>query len=203
MTSTDLSLAEWQAECRWALPRWQTLFVGTSLFVACGFWLAVRTLGSLPYWTTDYDRGRYIEISRAIDADPRQLVDRRFDEVSRTLRLEDVPWDDVALQSEPGSVRLYHFRGFSLEIMLGRYPPEITPDDKAPWSISVEELNRRGVLWTAHQPPWLQIDGIADRKERMRRFWRDVEESCKRINAEMERKRRGVDQGADDPGPDR
>lgn len=177
------------------------------LVVACGVGLDLWRTGLPLSWTADDDRGRYAEIRSAIDADPRQLVNRRFDEVVRTLRLEDVPWDDVALQQLPGTVRLYHSRSFSLEISLGSRPPGITPECQGRWAASPEELNRHGVLWTTSQAPRLRIDGVGDRKERMRRFWRDVEESCKRINAEMERKRGNCDQGAADqadPGsPDR
>ena len=47
-----------------------------------------------------------------------------------------------------------------------------------------------GVLWLAYQYPFVRIDGIRDGKERMRRYWKIVEEECERINAEMERKRK-------------
>jgi hypothetical protein len=199
MTSADLSLAEPKAERRWFPFLWRTLFVVTLVFVECGIGLALLNPRLPLSWTADYDRGRYAEIRRAIDSDPRQLGSRPFDEVSRKLRLEEVPWDDVSLQELPGTVRLYHFRGFSLQINVGRLPPGITPDDigKVRWTDSIEELNRHGVLWTGQQAPWLRIDSVGDRKERMRRFWRDAEEGCKRINAEMERKRRGDAGGTD------
>jgi hypothetical protein len=62
------------------------------------------------------------------------------------------------------------------------------------------------VLWLAHQYPFVRIDGVSDRKERMRRFWKVVEEECERINAEMERERqrngRGADGKADSQSPD-
>jgi hypothetical protein len=48
------------------------------------------------------------------------------------------------------------------------------------------------VLWIASQLPFPSFDGIGDRKERMRRLWKDVEEQCERINAEMRRRRGGL-----------
>jgi hypothetical protein len=169
----------------------------TSLVLACGVGLAVWIVGMPRSWTVDYDRARYYEIRRAIDADPRHLLGRPFDEASRRLRLEDVPWDDIAFQSEPGSVRLYHFRGFSLVVTLRSLPAGIPPDRQGPWAPTDEELSRPRVLWLAHQYPVLQIDGVGDRKERMRRLWKLVEEECERINAEMQRKRRTNDRGAE------
>jgi hypothetical protein len=103
-------------------------------------------------------------------------------------------------------VRRYHFRGFALDVTLQRLPPGITPDNKTPWTASGEELDRHGVLWLAHQYPVVRIDGVSDREERMRRFWKEVEEECERINAEMERQRqwngRGADGGTDPQSPD-
>src|SRR5262249_52428842 len=146
------------------------LFVLTFLFIACVVGLALMTLGLPLSRTADYDRGRYREIRRAIDADPQQLLGKPFDEISRKLRLEDVPWDDIAVQQEPGMVRRYHFRGFALDVTLQRLPPGITPESKTPWTASGEELDRHGVLWLAHQYPVVRIDGVSDREERMRRF---------------------------------
>jgi hypothetical protein len=86
-------------------------------------------------------------------------------------------------------VRAYHFRGFALYVTLRRLPPGIAPDDKTPWTSSGEELERHGVLWLAHQYPCVKIDGISDGKGRMKQFWKQVEEDCQRINAEMQQKR--------------
>jgi hypothetical protein len=160
----------------------------TSLFVACGIGLAVWIVGLPLSWTADYDRVRYAEIRRAIDADPQHLLGQPFDEVSRRLRLEDVPWADIAIQQASDMVRLYHFRCFSLEVTLECLPAGIPPGRRGPWAPTDEELRRPGVLWLAHQYPSLRIDGVGDRKERMRRFWKHVEEECERINAEMQRK---------------
>jgi hypothetical protein len=103
-------------------------------------------------------------------------------------------------------VRRYHFRGFALDVTLQRLPPGITPESKTPWTADHEELVRHGVLWLAHQYPVVRIDGVSDREERMRRFWKEVEEECERINAEMQRQRqrngRGADSRTDPQGPD-
>ena len=197
MTPTDLQPAQPKAERRWSPVGWRKLFVFTVLFVACGIGLALWSLGLPLSWTADYDRERHAEIRGAIDADPQHLLGKPFDEVSRKLRLEDVPWDDIALQREPGMVRLYHFRGFSLDVTLERLPAGITPDRKTPWTATGEDLDRHGVLWLAHQYPSVRVDGVGDRKERMRRFWKVVEEECERINAEMERERQGNGRAAD------
>jgi hypothetical protein len=176
------------------------VFVFTLLFVACGIGLALWSLGLLGLpaeWTADYDGERYTEIRRAIDADPQHLLGKPFDEISRKLRLEDVPRDDAAVQQEPGMFRIYHFRGFALYVTLERLPAGITPGRRTPWTSTGEELERHGVLWLAHQYPFVRVDGISDGKERMRRFWKAVEEECARINADMERQRQGNSRGAD------
>ncbi len=202
MISTDLQLAQPKAGRRWPRLGCCRLSVLTLLVIACGIGLALWSLGLPLSWTADYDRGRYAEIRWTINTDPQHLLAKPFEEVSRRLRLEDVPWDDISLQELPGTVRLYHFRGFALEVTLRRLPAGITPDSTARWTASVEELDRHGVLWLAHQYPVVRIDGVGDRNERMRRFWKEVEEQCERINAEMQRRRRdggGAGNNADSP----
>jgi hypothetical protein len=210
MNSTKLALARPKAErgrARFRGRRWlvvASLVVGSPV-VACGIGLAVWQPGLLLSWTVDGDRARYREISRAIDADPRHLLGKPFEEVSRQLRLEDVPWDDVAIQREAGMARLYHFRGFALSVTLERLPPGITPGSAVRWKATGEELDRHGVLWLAHYDPFVMIDGLSDRNERMRRQWEAVEEQGKRFEAEMARQRnvRGGHDYVDSPSPDR
>jgi hypothetical protein len=141
-------------------------------------------------WTADYDGKRYTQIRRAIDADPKHLLGKSLDEISRKLRLEDVPWDDAACQQEPGMYRIYHFRGFALHVTLERLPAGMTPDSRTPWTSTGNELERHGVFWLAHQYPCLKIDGISDGKERMKRYWKAIAEECERINAEMQKRGR-------------
>jgi hypothetical protein len=169
---------------------WRNVLVLTVLFVACGFGLALWSLGFPVSWTADYDGKRYTQIRRAIDADPQHLLGKSFDEISRKLRLEDVPWDDAAVQQEPGMYRIYHFRGFALHVTLECLPAGITPNSRAPWTSTGEELERHGVLWLAHQYPCITIDGISDGKERMKRYWKAIDEACERINAEMRKRGR-------------
>jgi hypothetical protein len=76
-----------------------------------------------------------------------------------------------------------------------RFPPGITPDSQTPWTVSGEELNRHGVLWIANQYPCVKIDGIIDRKERMKRFWKTVEEEC----GHRDGNRDAISIGADPP----
>lgn len=188
MTGADLVLVQPNTGHRWSPFGWRGSLVLTPLVLACGVGFALWIVGLPLSWTADYDRARYAEIRRAIDADSQHLLGQPFDEVSRRLRLEDVPWDDVTFQ-EPCTVRLYHFRGFSLVVTVTSLPAGIPPARKGPWAPTDEELSRPSVLWLAYQYPALQIDGIGDRKERMRRIWKRVEEECARINAEMQRKR--------------
>jgi hypothetical protein len=206
MTLAELQLPQPTAGPGWSLFPWRRWIAFPLLLAACGISLTFWSQGLPLSWTADYDRARYVGIRRAIDADPHHLLGRRFDEVSRNLRLEEVPWDDVAIQQASGMVRLYHFRGFSLMVTLDSLPAGITPGGQTPWTGFGEESDRRVVLWLAHQEPALWIDGISTREERMRQYQKHLEEVCARINAEMERQRkigRGADGEADPSGPDR
>ena len=189
MTPTATEFAQTKAKRPWFRFRWRTVFVYTLLFVACGIGLAVWSLGLPVSWTADYDRERYHQIRRAIGADPEHLLRTPFDDFSRKLRLEDVPWDDAAWKHEPGMFRIYHFRGFALYVTLHRLPAGITPVGPTPWTLWSDELEGHGVLWLAHQIPVVRIDGVSDAKERMERYWKDVDEEFKRVNVEMRKSR--------------
>jgi hypothetical protein len=189
MTPTTSECAQ-TTKSRWVRFSRRNVFVFAVLFVACVFGLAFWSLGLPVSWTADYDGKRYTQIRRAIDADPQHLLAKSFDEISRKLRLEDVPWDDAAVQQEPGMFRIYHFRGFALHVTLERLPPGMTPDSRTPWTSTGKELERHGVLWLAHQYPCITIDGISDGKERMKRYWKAIDEECERINAEMRKRGR-------------
>ncbi|MHB8902481.1 MAG: hypothetical protein ACYC6Y_27280 [Thermoguttaceae bacterium] len=187
MAATQRQLDAPQAKSRRFRFAWLKLLVLTLLFAASGVGLAVWVQGLPTSWTADYDKERYTQIRGAIVADTNHLLGKSLDEVTKALSLEDVPWDDSAVQREPGMNRIYHFRGFALHITLQLLPPGITPDSNQPWSANGEELRRHGVLWLAHGQPFVQIDGINDRQERMKRFWKAVDEECERINARMAR----------------
>ena len=190
MIATEPQPAEPKAR-RWGFrfSGWK-LLVLTLLFVVSGIGLALWSLGLPLSWTAGYDRERYAQIRRAIEADPKHLLGKSFDEVTKELRLEDVPWDDAAFQQPPGMFRIYHFRGFALYVTLELLPPGIMPNSNTSWTGTGDELDRRGVLWLAHQDPSVQVDGIPDRKGRMERYWKAVDDACKRINAEMDRNSR-------------
>jgi hypothetical protein len=187
MTATEPQPAEPKAKRRWFRFSRRKLLVLTLLFVVSGLWLALRSFGLPLSWTADYDKESYTQIRRAIDADQRHLLGKSLDEVTKEFSLEDVPWDDGSFQQPPGMYRIYHFRGFAFYVTLELLPAGITPNSDKPWSSTGEELQRHGVLWLADQSPFVLIDGISDRKERMKRYWKAIDEECERINAEMDR----------------
>jgi len=156
------------------------------LFAASGIGLAVWNLGLPPSWTADYDKERYTQIRAAIAADKQHLLGKSFDEVSKQFDLEGVPWDDASVQqSPPCQYRICHFRGFAFYVTVDLQLPTDSPVSKQ-GGYTGEDLQRYGVLRLAHQYPVVRIDGLNDRQERMKRFWKAVDESCKRINAEKE-----------------
>ena len=190
MTATESRPAEPNAERRWFRFRRRNLLVLALTFVGSGIGAALWSSGLPLSWTADYDKERYTEIRRAIEADPRHLLGKPFDEVAKAFGLDDVPWDDVAFQQPSGMARVYHFRGFALYVTLEALPAGVTPGREKTRALTPEELQRPSVLWLAHQDPSVQIDGIRGRKERMERYWKLINEECERINAEMDRNRR-------------
>lgn len=176
---------------RWFRFNWLKLLVLSLLLAASAYiGLAVwsRLFGFPPTWTTlDYDKQRYQQIRNAIASDPKHLLGKPFDEISKALSLEDVPWDDATFQ-EGWQHRMYHFRGFAFCIDIDRVLPADSPLRSGTYTEA--DLQKYGVVQLVHQYPALRIDGLNDRKERMRRFWKAIDEECDRINAEMDRKRR-------------
>ena len=134
-----------QPKSRWFRFTRPKLLVLTLLFAASGIGLAVWNRGLPPSWTADYDKERYTQIRGAIAADPKHLLGKSLDEVTKALSLEDVPWDDSAVKS-PGMYRIYHFRGFASDVTLELLPPGITPDSNRAWTANGEELRLHGVL---------------------------------------------------------
>jgi hypothetical protein len=189
MSTAEAPAAEPKTERRRARFRGRSLFVLAILLVACAAGYVLRHEALPLSWTADYDRARYNEIRRAIDADPNHLAGKPFDEISRRFGLEDVPWDDGAVQQESGMFRIYHFRGFSLHLTLRRLPPGSTPDRVEPWTGDYKDLLERGLLWVGPSYPALWVDGISDPKARMDRYWKEVQEMCDRMNAEMDQER--------------
>jgi hypothetical protein len=166
-------------------------FVVATLVVAAGIGVTVFVSRPPRAWSVDYDWETHSRIEAAIQADPQHLLGRSLDDVSRQLGLDRVPWDEEPSQlPPPGECRLYHFRGFALSIALESLPAGITPEHPRPWNFTDEERARPGVLWLAHWAPSLRIDGVADRAERMRRYWKQLEEMTAHINAMMKENQR-------------
>ena len=182
MTSIAPEFAPIQAKPRWQrFGRWKLIVFALPL-VVCEIGFEMWRQGFPLSCTADYDRVRYDEIRWAIDADPKHLLGTSFDEFSRQMRLDAVPWDDAAIQQEPGMFRIYHFRGFALYVTLSRLPPGTPPDTRVPMRARGQELDHHEVLWFAHQYPYVIIDGVSEGKERMRRYWKAYDDECERIN---------------------
>ena len=189
MTTTESQPAETKKKSPWFRFAWLKFFIITLLLLAFVICLIISIFGLPLAWTADYDKERYTQIRRAIDADPQHLLGKSLDEVTKEFNLEEVPWDDAAVQQESGMFRIYHFRGFALYITLTRLPVGITPDSKRSWTASGLDLQHHGVLWLANQYPSVHIDGISDGKERMKLYWEAIDQECERINAEMKKSR--------------
>ena len=184
---TQRRSAEPKQENRWFRHHGRSLPVLTFLFADAGLALALGTSGLPPSWTADYDRARYIQVRQAIEDDREHLLGRSFDDFSKQLRLEDVPWDDgLALQLPEGMYRIYHFQGFALHVTLEPLPAGVTPDRIGRSRCSDEERQRPRVLWFI-DAPFVRIDGIGDRRERMTRHLKELDRICAEHNAEMER----------------
>jgi hypothetical protein len=174
---------------RWFRFTWLKLLVLILLLAAIGVGLLVRSVGLPLYSTADYDKQRYRQIYFSIATDPKHFRGKDFDDAIKALDLDDVPWDDTALQRPPGMQRIYHFRGFALHISLEDLPPGITPaKNYRAVTPNGEYPPIIGVLRLRHQPG-VEIDGL-DRQERMKLFWDKIREQSDRINEELERERR-------------
>ena len=126
MTATDPQPTESKAKPRWFRYTRQRVVLLSLLFVVSGSLFALWRFGLPLSWTADYDRDRYNQIRRAIDADPKHLLGKSFAEVSKEFNLEDVPGDDVTInQPFNGQFRIYHFRGFAFYVSLELDRPEI------------------------------------------------------------------------------
>jgi len=156
-----------QPNSRWFRFTWLKLLVLILLLAASGVGLVVWSVGLPLSSTADYDKERYRQIYFSIAADPTHFRGKYFDDAIKALRLDDVPWDDIALQRPPGMQRIYHFRGFALHISLEDLPPGITPaKNYRTVTPNGEYPPIIGVLRLRHQPG-VEIDGLNDRQERM------------------------------------
>jgi len=161
------------------------------LAVVSGVALYVWVTGLPLSWTADYDRATYARIINAIAADPQHLCGRRLYDVARELGLEDAPWDDGNVQNLPGSYRVYHFRGFALYVTLDYMRQGLTPNMLLERGSADEKLQARDLLRiNLHMPPYVLIDGLSSREERMRIYWARENEAMREINEQMQLKRR-------------
>lgn len=141
-------------------------------------------------WVFDYDREAHDRIVAAIASDPQKLCGQRLYDVTRKLGLENVPWDDGNVQNVAGSYRIYHFRGFSLRLSLDYWGQGITEEILMARGKSAEQSPARDLLRLSSFYPFVWVDGIRTREERMRQYWAMVDEEIRRINEEMNLQRR-------------
>jgi hypothetical protein len=151
-------------------------------------WLSRQPL----FWWKDHDRASYARVSKAIAADrrgqasPGREWNMRLDDFIRELDLEDIPWDNVVDQTEAGTGRVYHFRGFKLYV--STYVPQEywrhgNSDRMLRDEGSAEEKRQaREAVRIGHRP-FVRIDGMS-REERMREY----EEEIRQINEEMHKR---------------
>ncbi len=184
MATTDPQSAEPKTNnWRFRFSKRKLLILALS-FVVSGIGFTLWRSGLLfVSWT------RYTQIRRAIEADPQHLLDEPFDEVSKELSLEDVPWDECTLQGMPGCEnRMYHFPGFYLHVTVELLPSGATPSTRNQWySSHGGHFTPPGAWWLAHQYPFVRIDGISDPKERIERFFREANEEAQRDSHRLAR----------------
>ena len=115
-------------------------------------------------------------MQRAIEGSTNKLLGLKLADVSRLLSLEGVPWDKGYTSVPDSQLRIYHFRGFCLEM-------EVTkrlPDRPAMWTS--DELDRRGEWYVDYFYPSLRVDRLTDTKQRMSNIWAETQESFRRRN---------------------
>lgn len=195
MMTPAITATEPQGDCRRPWPR--RIVIRLIVFLSLASVLAIAYWASglpLPWdedwmagynrarsWTAEYDKASYYRITRAIAADPQRFCGRRLDDLSRELSLEDVPWDDGNLQNMPGSFRIYHFPGFALYVSLDWGRDGVTSDMLLERGSPSERLRGHDLLRIdVHQHPYVLIDGVHGREERMRRYWQLARESIER-----------------------
>ena len=178
--------------------RWRFVLLG----IACLFVVFATAVFNCPIevrraWILgqEYDKATYAQIRKAIAADQRPFRDKRLADFIRELDLEDIPWDVVMDQNETGIPRIYHFRGFRLFVGVD-LPPDYVQRDYGRIlreEGSPEEKRRARDLLRITYGPYILIDGISSRGERMRRYWAEINESIRQINEKMESRRQSGD----------
>jgi len=139
----------------------------------------------------NYDKERYSQIVRAIDADPEHLLGKSLEEITRELSLEGVPYDQGDEPQwgflETPETRIYHFRGFACYVTLSLLPPYVTPDGMYLASSSHPGSPRQGKLPLTVRPPGVVIDGLNSPKERMEQHWKREREAIEQMGRNAER----------------
>ena len=98
-------------------------------------------------------------------------------EASKVLMLQGVPWDEGYCNMPESQARIYHFRGFSLELILQVLPAGITPGSHQEYSFTDQELRTNGVWWVSTFWPHLVIDRLNNPRTRMTNYWDNLNAS--------------------------
>lgn len=135
----------------------------------------------------DYDKTRYDQIEALINSSTNHLLGKSLDEVSDLLSLKGVPWDTGYTSYPFGETRIYHFRGYYLHLHLEILPKGTSPTNHLGVSFTEEELQKSGVRWLAAFYPFVRVDGLTNRVERVTNYWAAVGVGFRKRNEEMEK----------------
>jgi hypothetical protein len=133
----------------------------------------------------DYDRATYDRMERALLQSTNMMAGMSLADASKLLSLEGVPWDEGYCNMPESQARIYHFRGFSLDLTLEVLPAGITPRSKQEYSFTAQELRTNGVWWVSTSWPHLVIDRLDNPRTRMSNYWDNVHASFRRRSAEV------------------
>src|SRR5262249_10933182 len=129
--------------------------------------LAATIIGTF-LWLTGcgfpgYDKPRYSETEQATLKGSNGLVGLPAAEATTLLRLQHVRWDAGCLPQTDDQLRIYHFRGFFLELPLTHHLPR----PKTNTATGSVELSDDRNWWVAPPGPALHIDRIGSSGVRM------------------------------------
>ena len=135
----------------------------------------------------DYDKTRYDQMETLINSSTNHLLGKSLDEVSDLLSLKGAPWDAAYTSYPSGEARIYHFRGYYLYLHLEILPKGTSPTNHLGVSFTAEELQKSGVRWLAAFYPFVDVDGLTNRAERMTNYWEAVDVGFRKRYEEMEK----------------
>lgn len=138
-----------------------------------------------------YDKAHYSEMEQVILQSTNRLVGLTVTEVTNLLHLEKVQWDAGCIPQGTGDeeLRIYHFRGFFLELPLTHRSPTPTTNTLT-GSVALSDHRN---CWVAPPGPSLQIDRIGSPEVRMSNYWDNVQAMFKRAGVDSERIERSLD----------